>query len=123
MRAYVLKHYGGPEGSLLMDVPAPMPRPRDILVVVCAAGLNPVDCLKILQGRVISTHLKDLNEKSAAAHDVPYGTGVSNIPAILDELKRQGFAGNVSIEYEYLWENNVPEVAQCIGFVRGYTSR
>jgi sugar phosphate isomerase/epimerase len=87
------------------------------------SGLNPVDCLKILQGRVISTHLKDLNEKSAAAHDVPYGTGVSNIPAILDELKRQGFAGNVSIEYEYLWENNVPEVAQCIGFVRGYTSR
>ena len=43
MRAYVLKHYGGPEGSLLMDVPAPTPRPRDILVEVRAAGLNPVD--------------------------------------------------------------------------------
>ena len=35
------------------------------------------------------------------AHDVPYGTGVSDIPAILDELKRQGFAGNISIEYEW----------------------
>src|SRR6202046_5493890 len=43
MRAYVLKHYGGPEGSQLMDVPTPTPGPRDILVEVRAAGLNPVD--------------------------------------------------------------------------------
>jgi sugar phosphate isomerase/epimerase len=87
------------------------------------SGLNPVDCLKILKGRVISTHLKDLNEKSVDGHDVPYGTGVSNIAGILDELKRQGFVGNVSVEYEYNWETSVPEVAQCIGFVRGYTTR
>ncbi len=51
MRAYVLKHYGGPEGSLLMDVPAPTPGPRDILVAVRAAGLNPVD-FKIRQGKL-----------------------------------------------------------------------
>jgi NADPH:quinone reductase-like Zn-dependent oxidoreductase len=51
MRAYVLKHYGGPEGSQLMDVPAPTPRPRDILVEVHAAGLNPVD-YKFRQGKL-----------------------------------------------------------------------
>jgi alcohol dehydrogenase len=51
MRAYVLKHYGGPEGSLLMDVPAPTPGPRDILVQVRAAGLNPVD-FKFRQGKL-----------------------------------------------------------------------
>src|SRR6266853_6600883 len=51
MRAYVLKHYGGPEGALLMDVPAPAPRPRDILVEVRAAGLNPVD-FKSRQGKL-----------------------------------------------------------------------
>src|SRR6201994_2545656 len=51
MRAYVLKQYGGPEGSLLMDVPAPSPRPRDILVEVRAAGLNPVD-FKFRQGKL-----------------------------------------------------------------------
>jgi sugar phosphate isomerase/epimerase len=84
------------------------------------SGLEPVACLKILQGRIISTHLKDLNEKSPDAHDVPYGTGVSNIPGILEELKRQHFVGNVSIEYEYNWQNNVIDAAQCIGFVRGY---
>jgi NADPH:quinone reductase-like Zn-dependent oxidoreductase len=51
MRAYVLKHYGGPEGSQLMDVPAPSMGPRDILVGVRAAGLNPVD-FKFRQGKL-----------------------------------------------------------------------
>jgi sugar phosphate isomerase/epimerase len=87
------------------------------------SGLDPVACLKILRGRIISTHLKDLNEKSTNAHDVPFGTGVSNIPAILGELKRQHFNGNASIEYEYDWMNNVPAVAQSVGFVRGCGSR
>jgi NADPH:quinone reductase-like Zn-dependent oxidoreductase len=51
MRAYVLTHYGGPEGSRLMDVAAPTPGPRDILVDVRAAGLNPVD-FKFRQGKL-----------------------------------------------------------------------
>ncbi len=84
------------------------------------SNLKPVDCLRILKGRIISSHLKDLNEMGPRAHDVPYGTGVSDIPGILQELRDQGFNGNISIEYEYHWESSVPEVAQCIGFVRGY---
>jgi len=85
------------------------------------SGLKPVDCLRILEGRIISSHLKDLNEFGKdGAHDLPYGTGVSEVPAILEELKRQKFEGNISIEYEYHWESSVPEIAQCIGFVRGY---
>jgi NADPH:quinone reductase-like Zn-dependent oxidoreductase len=55
MRAYVLEHYGGPEGSRLMDVPAPALRPRDILVEVRAAGLNPVD-FKFRQGKLRAIH-------------------------------------------------------------------
>jgi NADPH:quinone reductase-like Zn-dependent oxidoreductase len=51
MRAYVLERYGGPEGSRLMEIPAPMPGPRDILVKVRAAGLNPVD-FKFRQGKL-----------------------------------------------------------------------
>jgi len=85
------------------------------------SGLKPVECLRILKGRIISSHLKDLNEFGKPdAHDLPYGAGVSDVPAILNELKRQGFQGNISIEYEHNWEHSVPEVAQCIGFVRGY---
>jgi sugar phosphate isomerase/epimerase len=87
------------------------------------SGLDPVASLKILQGRIVSAHLKDLNEKSAGAHDVPFGTGISGVAAMLDELERQHFAGNISIEYEYNWKDNVVDVAQCIGFVRGAGSK
>lgn len=100
---------------------------RDSRIGSCAdtghwvrSNLKPVDCLRILKGRIISSHLKDLDQMGPGAHDVPYGTGVSDVPAILQELKDQGFTGNISLEYEYHWESSVPEVAQCIGFVRGY---
>lgn len=99
---------------------------RDARIGSCAdtghwvrSNLNPVDCLRILKGRIISSHLKDLNEMGPGAHDVPYGTGVSDVRGILEELRAQGFTGNLSIEYEYHWENSSPEVGQCIGFVRG----
>ena len=85
------------------------------------SGINPVEALKILKGRVVSVHLKDLNEFGKGnAHDVPYGTGVGDVKGCLDELKAQGFRGNISIEYEYNWDNSVPEVKECIDFVRDY---
>ena len=100
---------------------------RDPRIGCCAdtghwvrSNLKPVECLRILKGRIVCSHLKDLNEMGPAAHDVPYGTGVSDIPGILEELKAQGFQGSLSIECEYHWENSSPEVGQCIGFVRGY---
>ena len=103
---------------------------RDPRIGACAdtghwvrSGLKAVECLRILQGRIVSSHLKDLDRVDPEAHDVPFGTGVADIPGILDELKRQKFGGNLSIEYEYHWTTSLPEVAQCIGFVRGYGAR
>ena len=100
---------------------------RDVRIGSCAdtghwvrSNLKPVDCLRILKGHIISSHLKDLHEMGPGGHDMPFGEGVSDVPAILDELKAQGFQGNISIEYEYNWDNSVPEISQCIGFVRGY---
>jgi sugar phosphate isomerase/epimerase len=100
---------------------------RDKRIGACAdtghwvrSGIKPVDALRILRGRVISSHLKDLNEFSPRGHDVPFGTGVSDIPGILEELRRQNFSGNISIEYEHNTLSSMPEVAQCIGFVQGY---
>lgn len=83
------------------------------------SGVDPLEAIKKAKGRIISLHLKDLNEKgNRDAHDVPFGTGVANVDEILKELKRQNFQGNISIEYESNWENNVPEIRQCIDFVR-----
>jgi sugar phosphate isomerase/epimerase len=42
------------------------------------------------------------------------------VKGILRELRRQKFDGNISIEYERDWENTVPDIAQCVGYVRGF---
>ena len=98
------------------------------------SGLDPVECLKKLDGRVICLHFKDLvieepktqntapaagkKKKSAASamHDVPWGTGVGDVKAQMAELKRQHFHGAFGVEYEYNWDNSVPEIAECVKF-------
>ena len=101
---------------------------RDPRIGACAdtghwqtSGLNPVYCLRVLKGRVISSHLKDKTDYGKADH-TPYGTGVGEITRCLDELKAQGFEGNISIEYEHKWMENVPDVTKCVEFVRNYKS-
>ncbi|HPM80053.1 MAG TPA: sugar phosphate isomerase/epimerase [Candidatus Anammoximicrobium sp.] len=79
--------------------------------------LNPVEQLKKLEGRIISFHFKDLNKFGGGAHDVPWGTGAGNVKAMLAEIQRQGIKNAVfSIEYEYNWENSVPEIAQGVAY-------
>src|SRR2546427_4656006 len=99
---------------------------RDQRIGACAdtghwqtSGLNPVYCVRVLKGRIISSHLKDKTDYGPG-HDVPYGEGVGEIKRVLDELKKQGFEGNISIEYEYNWDHSVPDVTKCIEFVRDH---
>lgn len=80
------------------------------------SGLDPVASLKKLEGRIICLHFKDLNEKSPKAHDVPWGSGISNCKAMMQELKRQKFRGAFCVEYEHNWENSTPEIAGCVRF-------
>ncbi len=78
------------------------------------SGLNPIESLKKLEGRIVSFHFKDLNREGKGAHDVPWGEGVANVPGLLEEMKRQQFQGPVSIEYEHNWLQSLPEIAQCV---------
>ncbi len=110
------------------------------------SGLDPVKMLKKLQGRIFELHVKDMHEQPseeyaafllsrplpgqaaqgqgarsqapAGPHDVPWGSGVSNIKMVLEELKRQGFKGPLFAEYEYNWNNNAPEIAESYKYVR-----
>lgn len=108
------------------EVPLRLLENRSPLMGVCAdighwvrSGLNPVECLEKLEGRVISLHIKDLNERGVrSAHDVPWGTGNSNVAGVLHELNRQNFKGVFSAEYEHNWENNLPEVKESMEYFK-----
>ena len=49
-------------------------------------------------------------------HDVIWGKGILDVKGMLQELKRQNFKGYFSIEYEYNWENSVPDIKQCVAY-------
>ena len=85
------------------------------------SGLNPVDCIRILKGRIFDSHMKDLTEfGNVKAHDLPFGTGKSDIPGILAEYHAQGYPGPLHVEYEHNWETSLPEIKQCLEFVKNW---
>jgi sugar phosphate isomerase/epimerase len=86
------------------------------------SGLDPVACLKKLEGHVLHSHMKDLNEKGKGGHDVHWGDGLGNIPGVIAELKRQRFKGAISAEYEYNWQSNSRDVAQSAVNFRAFVA-
>ena len=82
------------------------------------SGLDPVECLKKLEGRILGFHLKDVAEiGKPAARDVPLGQGKANYTAVLKELNRQGYRGVLTIEYEHDSAELMDDVAKCVAFV------
>jgi sugar phosphate isomerase/epimerase len=82
------------------------------------SGLDPVECLSKLKGRIITLHLKDVAESgNPKARDVPLGTGKANYANVLKQLGAQGFRGVMTIEYEHLSEKLVQDVAKSLKFV------
>ena len=85
------------------------------------SGLDPVECIKKLKGRIFDSHMKDLTEfGNVKAHDLPFGQGKSNIAGILAEYAAQGYPGPLHCEYEHNWETSVPEITQCLDFVKNW---
>jgi sugar phosphate isomerase/epimerase len=87
-------------------------------------GLDPVECLKKLEGHVYGVHLKDVDSAgNTQAKDLVVGTGVIKFAPIFEELKRQQFKGMFSIEREGNWQNNVPDVINTVKFYNDQVSK
>lgn len=89
------------------------------------SGLDPVACLKQLDGHVRGMHFKDVKKDTPDGryHDVIWGTGDCKVDQVIAEMKRQKFKGPISVEYEYHWENNGPEIAESVKNFREIYSR
>lgn len=79
-------------------------------------GLDPLECVKQLNGRIISLHFKDLEPEGAKYEDVVWGQGVLNLKKIMLELKKQNYKGYFTIEYEAEWKNNIPSIRKSIEY-------
>ncbi|MGD1009832.1 MAG: family 16 glycoside hydrolase [Candidatus Aminicenantales bacterium] len=105
---------------------------RDERIGVCAdtghwmrEGLNPVECLRLLQGRILDVHFKDRSDfgQGPLAKDVAWGSGKAKARDILAELTLQDFDGYLTMEYENEEEVMTPEPAirKSVEFVKSVT--
>ncbi len=75
------------------------------------SGIQPSDAVQMLGRRLLTLHVKDLDE---ARHDAPWGTGKGDIAGLFRTLQRlQLTPALFGIEYESKWENNTAEIAEC----------
>jgi len=84
----------------------------------CRSGLDPVACCKLLEGRLVNFHLKDVAEFGKVnAEEVPWGKGKGNIEGVLREVHRQKAKAVFGIEYEKGGYETRPEIAQSLAFL------
>jgi hypothetical protein len=88
-------------------------------------GLRPVDCLKMLSGRITDVHIKDRSDFGTAkgVDDVAFGQGRANIRDILAELTLQDYGGYLTIEFENESEVLAPEptLRKGLDYIRSIT--
>lgn len=107
-------------------------RGRDLRIGVCAdighwmrEGLKPLECLRLLRGRILDVHFKDRTDfgTGKTAEDVAWGSGRADVRDILAELTLQDYAGYLTMEYENEKEAATPEPAirKSLEFVKKVT--
>jgi len=82
------------------------------------SGLDPVKCLKKLEGRIHDIRVKEIDE----GRDVVWGTGKKRIKGILEELHRQGYHGTFSIEYEANQKDKIPDIRESVRYFNSVAS-
>ncbi len=81
------------------------------------AGLDPVEGLRQLQGRLLTVQMHDLHAPGPDGYDVPWGTGVGQTERFLREMHRLGVKPvMIGLEYSRNWLESMPELARCIEF-------
>ena len=84
-------------------------------------GGTPLDFLNKFHDRIASYHLKDRTSVAHCALNLPWGTGETPIPQILQTVAKNKWTmpGSIELEYEIpVGSDAVKEVAKCLEFCR-----
>ncbi|MFC1539585.1 family 16 glycoside hydrolase [Candidatus Latescibacterota bacterium] len=103
----------------------------DSRIGVCAdtghwmrSGINPLEAIRSMEGRIIDVHLKDLKDfGTTETYDVPFGEGEGQIHDILAELTLQDYQGMITVEHEKPEDadNPSPPVKKGIDYIKSIT--
>ncbi len=97
-----------PRMGLCIDIGHTSRTGEDIVEAIANAG-----------PRLFEIHTKDLKDARVKESQCPVGDGVLPIPAIFRQLKKQGYDGVCSLEYEIDADDPMPGMQKSFSYMRG----
>jgi len=80
--------------------------------------LDPAEGVELLKDRIVGFEIHDLHAFNASGHDVPLGSGVGNLPKMLETVARiKRGPVLLSVEYNSSPDNPSDDVKKCIEFL------
>lgn len=83
------------------------------------AGRDPVKAVLAYGDRLHDLHLKNVSAADKTGRSVELPRGLIDIPALVRALRKVGYRGVCSLEYEKDMENPLAGIAESIGYFRG----
>jgi sugar phosphate isomerase/epimerase/type 1 glutamine amidotransferase len=81
------------------------------------AGIDPVEAVRTLKGRLLTVQMHDLDQRTAEGTDVPWGTGAGQSAKFFQAVRDQGLRPTAfGVEYARNWLTSTPDVAASIAF-------
>lgn len=121
-------HTHGPDGAAFPDIRTIVEKVKDpSLGIGCCmdlghtfrAGYDVASDIRKFRDWIYDIHIKDETDASKAGVTWEIGRGKMDIPAIIKALKKIGYKGKISMEFEKNGSNPHPGVAESIGYLRG----
>nr|QGJ83125.1 putative xylose isomerase [uncultured Proteiniphilum sp.] len=81
-------------------------------------GSDSIADLKRYSSRVFDIHLKDVTAPTKEGHAIELGRGIIDFPDFVKTLRKVGYKGALSLEYEKNMRNPFTEIAESIGYFR-----
>jgi len=81
-------------------------------------GSDSIRDLKRYASRVFDIHLKDVTAPTKAGHAIELGRGIIDFPAFVKMLRKVGYNGSVSLEYEKDMNDPFVGIAESVGYFK-----
>lgn len=81
-------------------------------------GCDPVADLRKYHTRVFDMHIKDVTDASKAGVGIELGRGKIDFPALIKMMRKVGYAGRCSLEYEKDMKDPFLGIAESIGYFK-----
>ena len=81
-------------------------------------GADSIKDLKRYAKRVFDIHLKDVTAPTKAGHAIELGRGIIDFPLFVKMLRKVGYKGSVSLEYEKDMSDPFIGIAESVGYFR-----